>query len=98
VPLLKGNDTDWRQSVLVEFYTYENPFPWLVDMDYKAIRTERYKYIHWIQHPDEGELYDLVADPFEVRNVIDDPEMAGVLADLRRQLADAAVSAMGLRR
>jgi N-acetylglucosamine-6-sulfatase len=98
VPLLVGNDADWRQSLLVEFYTYENPFPWLVDMDYKAIRTERYKYIHWMQHPDEGELYDLVADPFETRNVIDDPEMAGILTDLRRQLADAAVDAMGLRR
>jgi N-acetylglucosamine-6-sulfatase len=98
VPLLEGNDTDWRQSLLVEFYTYENPFPWLLDMDYKAIRTERYKYIHWMQHPDEGELYDLVADPFEIQNVIDDPEMAGVLVDLRRQLVDAAVDAMGLRR
>jgi N-acetylglucosamine-6-sulfatase len=98
VPLLEGNDTDWRQSLLVEFYTYENPFPWLLDMDYKAIRTERYKYIHWMQHPDEGELYDLVADPFEIQNDIDDPELAGLLVDLRRQLVDAAVDAMGLRR
>jgi len=98
VPLLMGDDAGWRQSLLVEFYTYENPFPWLVDMDYKAIRTERYKFIHWMQHPDEGELYDLLADPFETRNVISDPEMAGILTELRNQLAEAAVGAMGLRR
>ncbi len=55
VPLLRGNATDWRQSVLIEFYTYENPFPWLLDMDYRAIRTSRYKYIHWMQHPDEND-------------------------------------------
>ena len=46
VPLLQGNATDRRRSVLIEFYTYENPFPWLLDMDYRAIRTDRYKYIH----------------------------------------------------
>jgi N-acetylglucosamine-6-sulfatase len=98
VPLLQGNEAGWRESLLVEFYTYENPFPWLVDMDYRAIRTERYKYIHWMQHPDETELYDLVADPFETRNLVNDPGSANILAELRGQLADAAVGAMGLRR
>jgi N-acetylglucosamine-6-sulfatase len=98
VPLLRSMEDGWRESLLVEFYTYENPFPWLVDMDYRAIRTERYKYIHWMQHPEEGELYDLVEDPFERTNVIDNPSMAAVLADLRVQLADAVVDAMGLLR
>ncbi|HLG04601.1 MAG TPA: sulfatase-like hydrolase/transferase, partial [Gemmatimonadales bacterium] len=46
----------WRESVLVEFYTYENPFPHLLDMDYRAIRTVRYKYIHWIKYPAQDEL------------------------------------------
>jgi N-acetylglucosamine-6-sulfatase len=98
VPLLRGMEGGWRESLLVEFYTYENPFPWLVDMDYRAIRTERYKYIHWMQHPGEGELYDMVEDPFETTNLVGDPSMAAVLADLRAQLAEAAVDAMGLLR
>ena len=34
VSLLEDPSADWRESVLIEFYTYENPFPWLVDMDY----------------------------------------------------------------
>ena len=98
LPLFAAPVVDWRESVFVEFYTYENPFPWLVDMDYRAIRTERYKYIHWMQHPGENELYDLVEDPYEMDNRIDDPRMAGVLAWLRGELASAAVGAMGLNR
>jgi N-acetylglucosamine-6-sulfatase len=96
VPLMLGNDAGWRESVLIEFYTYENPFPWLVDMDYRAIRTLQYKYIHWMQHPDEAELYDLVNDPYEMRNLIDDPTMTGVISDLRAEMASAVVHAMGL--
>ena len=66
-PLLEGRTDGWRSSLLVEFYTYENPMPWLTDMDYRAVRTERYKYIHWIHHPDEPELYDLRDDPIRSR-------------------------------
>ena len=98
VPLLQGDAADWRQSVLIEFYTYENPFPWLLDMDYRAIRTSRYKYIHWMQHPDENELYDLDEDPYETENLIDDPRLAGVVRDLRAEMAAAVLDAMGLAR
>lgn len=98
VPLLLGTATDWRESVLIEFYTYENPFPWLVDMDYRAIRTERYKYIHWIQHPGEGELYDLIEDPYEIRNLIHEPGLAGILNNLQAELAEAVLDALGLPR
>jgi N-acetylglucosamine-6-sulfatase len=98
VPLLQGKATDWRRSVFIEFFTYENPFPWLLDMDYRAIRTDRYKYIHWMQHPDENELYDLVEDPYETRNLIDDPGMAGIVSDLSAEMAAAALRAMGLDR
>ena len=96
VPLLMGDDSQARSSVLVEFYTYENPFPWLLDMDYRAIRTDRYKLIHWIRYPAEEELYDLQEDPFELRNLIDDPTMADVLAGLRRELETEVLHALGV--
>jgi N-acetylglucosamine-6-sulfatase len=94
VPLLTGKPADWRESVLIEFYTYENPMPWLVDMDYRAVRTARYKYIHWVRF--EGELYDLSSDPLEMRNLIRDPAMVGVVTDLRAELGRLTLGAFGL--
>jgi N-acetylglucosamine-6-sulfatase len=98
VPLLQGTAADWRESALIEFYTYENPWPWLVDMDYRAIRTRQFKYVHWMHYPDESELYDLRADPYETRNLIDEPDFAQVADELRAMLADAVLEAMGLGR
>jgi arylsulfatase A-like enzyme len=97
VPLLAGVEPpDWRQSILVEFYTYENPMPWLLDMDYRMVRTDRYKYIHWTHHPELDELYDLQADPYEMDNLADDPEMAGVRDELRAELGRLTLEAVGL--
>jgi len=86
----------WRESVLVEFFTYENPFPHLLDMDYRAIRTGRYKYIHWIKYPDLDELYDLERDSLELRNLTGDPALADVKADLKSELGRLVLQAIGL--
>ena len=82
--------------MLVEFYTYENPMPWLMDMDYRAVRTDRYKYIHWMQHPDLDELYDLEADPYEMDNLVGLPEMSSLRRDLRAELGRLVLEVMGL--
>jgi hypothetical protein len=42
------------------------------------------------------ELYDLETDPYEIRNVIDDPSMAGVRDHLRAELEQLVLEAMGL--
>ena len=96
VRLMTGQTAGWRDALLIDFYTYENPFPWLLDMDYKTLRTDRYKYIHWMQHPDEGELYDLQEDPYEMRNVINHPQMAAVREELRQKLQIEVIRAVGL--
>ena len=98
VPLMRGDATDWRESALIEFYTHENPRPWLMDMDYRAVRTDRYKLIHWVQHPGEQELYDLREDPYEMHNLIDDPEARDIVNELRAELTRLVVRAMGLTR
>ena len=46
LPLFAGRRTGWRRSFLAEYWA-ENAMPWLVGMTYKAVRTDRYKYIHW---------------------------------------------------
>lgn len=87
VPLLSaGARTRGRSSVLIENFSDDRPFPWVLDADYKAIRTDRYKLIHWIQHPEFNELYDLRTDPREERNLYADPGHQGVAARLRADL------------
>jgi arylsulfatase A-like enzyme len=83
--------------VLVEFYTNEQPFPHLLDMDYRAVRTARYKYVHWMKFPEQDELYDLKSDSLERRNVAQDPAMASVRSQMRTELGRLVVEAMGLK-
>jgi N-acetylglucosamine-6-sulfatase len=100
VPLLgaKGRRPPWRRSFLIEYWA-ENALPWLVGMSYKAVRGERYKYIHWVNRGravELDELYDLEADPFELKNLNASRAHAAVRARLRKELARLAVEALGL--
>jgi N-acetylglucosamine-6-sulfatase len=96
LPLLRGESAGWRDAILVEFYSYENPMPWLVDMDDKAIRTERWKYVHWVKNPELDEMYDLEADPFERANLIDDDARVDERRYLRERLSQLVLQAVGL--
>jgi arylsulfatase A-like enzyme len=92
-PLLRGARPAWRKSFLVEYYN-ESAWPWIVGMSYKAVRTERAKLIHWVHKEGVDELYDLEADPYEIRNVIKRPAYGKVrtrlYSELRRLVAEAA--------
>lgn len=50
-----------------------------------AVRTHKHKLTHY-QNVDERELYDLVRDPYEITNLIDDPAYASTLKDMERRL------------
>lgn len=86
LPLLQGSGQPWRTSVLIEYFSHERPFAWMLDMSYKAVVTDRYKLIRWLQHEGADELYDLKDDPFETTNLIDDPGHAAVAESLREAL------------
>jgi arylsulfatase A-like enzyme len=94
VPLLDGTPQSWRRSFFMEYYS-EGAWPWLVGMGYRAVRTERHKYIHWTHH-DLTELYDLAADPYEMTNLADDPAHASVRAELHAELRRLTADAFGL--
>jgi len=102
LPLFTGRSgksgAGWRKSFLMEYWA-ENAYPWLVGMTYKAVRTQRHKYIRWVNRSRNGELdelYDLDRDPFEIANVINRPAYRAVREKLRRELRRLAVEAGGL--
>jgi len=88
----------WRKSFLCEYWA-EQAMPWLVGMTYKAVRTDRYKYIHWVNRGNAGELdelYDLDADPFELRNLNRTRAMAPVRERMRRELRKLVADALAI--
>ncbi len=85
VPLLEGTPTSWRHSVLMEYFS-DRVFPRIVNMAYQAVRTERHKYIDYLELPDMDELYDLDADPFELENLMGTPAGDSLLPGLREEL------------
>lgn len=85
VPLLKDAGGEWRRSFLIEYYS-DTVFPRVRQMGYKAVRTERWKYIHYYELEGMDELYDLTADPYEMKNIINQPGAAGTLDAMKREL------------
>jgi N-acetylglucosamine-6-sulfatase len=98
VPLFRGKPRAWRTSILIEYWA-EQAMPWLVGMSYKAVRTDRYKYIRWLNRGRNGELdelYDLDRDPWELKNLAGTRAAAPVRARLQRELRRLAADASGL--
>jgi arylsulfatase A-like enzyme len=85
VPLLTGKRPAWRDSFLIEYYS-DKVFPRVVNMGYKAVRTARWKYIHYFELDGMDELYDLRNDPFEMKNLIKDPAAANALLNMKSEL------------
>ncbi len=97
VPLLKGEPRpDWRRSILIEYFS-DTVMPRLVTMGYQAVRTDRWKYIRYTELNGMDELYDLEADPYEIRNLINDPaagqELEKMKGELQKLLAETHASA-----
>ena len=94
VPAFEDSTFTVRDDLLLEYYTDE-VFPRLQNMGYKALRTERYKYIRYEELEGMDELYDLESDPFELDNLLPDRAPPGVLENLRSRLQAQLVRAVG---
>jgi len=81
VPLLRGEKIPWRKSFLIEYFS-DKVFPRVHEMGYQALRTDRFKYIHYLDLQNADELYDLEYDPYEMNNIIKDPKAPLLLEQL----------------
>jgi len=82
-PILLGKTPDnWRKSLYYHYYEY--PAVHSVRR-HEGVAGKRYKLLHFYDL-DEWELYDLKKDPHEMKSEYDNPEYAGIVAELKAEL------------
>ena len=79
-PWMLGESPDaWREDWFFEHLFERHNIP-----RSEGIRTETHKYFNWVDtDPLMEEAYDLVSDPLETHNLVDDPDSAEVVEALR---------------
>ena len=83
LPLLRGEaPDDWRDAIYYQYFEYPG---WHMVRRHYGIRTHRYKLIHYYEI-EEWELFDLEADPDELRSVYEDPGYGDIREQLRNRL------------
>ena len=90
LPLGQGSESEeaWRDGVLIQSNNSHfdaSPRSWA-----RTLRTARYRLTRHLGGGGE-QLFDLVEDPDEQRNLIDDPAAALVLQELRAHLGERSV-------
>jgi len=83
LPLTEGKTIPWRDQFLYVYY-WEKNFPQTPTTF--ALRTDHYKYITYYGLWDSDELYDLRADPQEMRNLLYDREHTQVARQMENKL------------
>lgn len=83
--VLKGKTAAHRTRIFYEYY-WEYAFPQTPTMF--AVRTDRYKYIHYYGLWTQNELYDLQNDPFEMHNLIASPDHKEIAKQLSASIFD----------
>ncbi|WP_395702589.1 sulfatase-like hydrolase/transferase [Aquabacterium sp.] len=92
MPLLRGETaTDWRAFTYSELdYSYRQARQILGKHVQQcrafSLRTERWRYVHWLDEPDQ--LFDLQADPQQFEDLGREAGTAALRAGLREQLLD----------
>jgi arylsulfatase A-like enzyme len=83
VPLLADPNASWRKSIYTEYYREPQT---LRVPTWQAVRTDRWKYIRYTELTNMDELYDLKADPYELKNLVKDSATQNTLKELQAEL------------
>ncbi|MFC5464582.1 sulfatase-like hydrolase/transferase [Lederbergia graminis] len=84
VPLLNQNPQEWREELLTQHFGHIN--------HYKIQRVLYWKNYKYVAHLDDtDELYNLEKDPFEWKNLVEDPALDSLLQDMKKRLARCMV-------
>lgn len=78
--LLDKDKSAWRSQFLCEHLMESPKIP-----KSEGIRTDRYKYFRYIDHPEHEELYDLKNDPMETSNLAEQEGMLELLKSMRQE-------------
>jgi arylsulfatase A-like enzyme len=89
-PLFDGKNDGWRAGFFYEYF-FERRFKTPTTT---AFQTPTSKLIVYPGHADWTELYDLLADPYELKNLVDDPAQAALARSMREQY-DAELHRVG---
>jgi arylsulfatase A-like enzyme len=82
-PLMAGaTPPDWRDAIYYHYFEYPG---WHMVRRHYGIRTRTHKLIHYYEIG-EWELFDLEADPEELRSVYGHPDYASLQTRLEAQL------------
>ena len=84
MPLFRGKATAVRQDFYCEYFE-EAGFPRIPT--WHAVRTDRWKYIEYPSNAAWAELYDLKADPYEMKNLVAEPAARAEKKKLQARLA-----------
>ncbi|HEX8521319.1 MAG TPA: sulfatase [Tepidisphaeraceae bacterium] len=82
VPLLNNVSAPGKDQAFTQVMRYK-------EKGYgRSVRTDRYRYTEWNDGRAGAELYDEQSDPAEVKNLLEDPAHAEVLAEMKKRLHD----------
>ncbi|MBM3763135.1 MAG: sulfatase [Acidobacteria bacterium] len=83
MPLLAGKSVKWRKSFFCEYFAEPN-FPRIPS--WQAVRTEEWKYTRYPDLQGADELYNLKADPYEMKNLAGDASAKRTLTKMKAEI------------
>jgi hypothetical protein len=91
VPLLENPDRPWKKAAFSVWVKSKYRYDEEIQIIGYAVKTDSYRYIEWTRtktgEVEARELYDHNNDPDENVNIIDDPDYAETVEELKGILA-----------